>query len=145
MSAETIDLKINSARTKTESIYKGEHTWQDDIYSLLDRMNELNEILGKLQSLLLGLTFELERDSEGFKKSQNAPEGIKSVTTNISKILILIRKSDLYPGVKTIYGTIKAENNYLKELLHDRDISIQLDSDIEMQEVISATLSAAKK
>ncbi|MCC6371547.1 MAG: hypothetical protein IT236_11130 [Bacteroidia bacterium] len=145
MSAATIDLKIDSARKQTEAFYKLEYSWQEKIDSLLDRMNELNGLLGKLHTLLLKLNFELERDTEGFKASVKGPESVKALTTIISKILVLIRRSDLYPGVKTIYSTIKTENNYLKELLHDRNVSIELNTDAEMQKIISETIAASKK
>lgn len=146
MSATTIELKIASARKQSEILYKKDNSsWQQKVDSLLDRMNELNGLLGQVHTLLLSLNFELERDSIGFKESQNAPEGLKALTTVISKILILVRKSDLYPGVKTIYSTIKCENNYLRELLQDRKIGMELDEDPEMKQIIAETIKAAKK
>ena len=145
MSAITIGLKIDSARKQTELLHNKKNNWQEKVDSLLDRMNELNALLGQLHSVLLSLNFEIERDSKGFKKAKNAPEGLKALTTLTSKILILVRKSDLFPGVKTIYSTIKTEKNYLRELLHDRNISIELESDSEMQEIISKTIKVSGK
>ncbi|MDI9340717.1 MAG: hypothetical protein QM534_09095 [Sediminibacterium sp.] len=145
MSAETIELKIDSAKKKSEKMYKSEYSWQEEVDDLLDRMNQLNKLLCDLHALLLTISFELERDAEGFKKSEKAPAGIKALTTIISKILISVRKSNLYPGVKTTYNTIKTENNYLKELLHDRNVSLDLEGDEEMQQIISETILAAKK
>lgn len=145
MSVSTIELKINSAKKQSEILYKKELNWQDEIDNLLDSMNELNGLLGKVHSMLLNLSFELERDAKGFKKSKKAPEGLKIITTIVSKLLILVRKSQLYPGVKSTFSIIKAENNYLKELLNDRNIGIELDEDVEMKKIIADTLKAAKK
>ncbi len=145
MSTNTIDLKIDSARKQSELLYKKKNNWQEEVDSLLDRMNELGALLSKIHTLLLSLNFEIERDSKNFKESKNAPEAIKALTTTISKILILVRKSNLYPGVKSIYSTIKIENSYLRELLHDRNVGIELDSDDDMKNIISQTLNAVKK
>lgn len=145
MSSNTIELKIDSARKQSELLYKTKGSWQEEVDNLLDRMNELGGLLNNIHSILLSLNFEIERDSQNFKESEKAPAAIKSLTTTISKILILVRKSSLYPGVKSIFRTIKTENNYLRELLHDRKVGIELDSDDEMKDIINRTLNAVKK
>ncbi|MBS1634598.1 MAG: hypothetical protein JST26_01660 [Bacteroidetes bacterium] len=145
MSIITIDSKILKAKEQSEFLFKQKATWQEQVDDLLDRMNELNRLLTHLHSILLNLSFELERDFSNFKQSHIAPEGIKSITVVTSKILRLVRKSDLYPGVKSTYSSIKQENDLLKELLHDRQIGLELDLDAEMQKIISDSLKVAKR
>ena len=111
----------------------------------MDRMNDLNGFLSDMQKMLISLNFELERDFKAFKDSEKAPALLKAITTTVSKMLRLVRASDLYPGVKTSFSILKEENNYLRELLHDRNIGVELDSDPEMQKIITATLNASKQ
>ena len=144
MSVATIDLKLETARKQSDVLFKENLSWQEQVDNMLDRMNELNGMVSKLQSVLLNLNFELERDVKGFKESTKAPEVLHQITLTVSKALRLIRKSDLYPGVKTTFGLLREENRYLKELLQDRTISIELDNDAEMQEIIANTLKAVE-
>ena len=144
MATATIDLKIESAYKSSKALYKKEQTWQEKVDSLLDRMNELNTMLTSFHTLLLKLTFEIERDMDSFKESKNAPSNIKKILEISVKLLNSVKKSDLYPGVKTNYYTLKQELSYLNELAHDRLISINLDKDEEMQSIIEATINAAK-
>lgn len=145
MSTATIDLKIKTACKESQALYKKEPTWQEKVDNLLDRMNALNKMLVAFQRVLLKITFEIERDMEGFKKSENAPANIKKLVAVSVKILNLVHKSDLYPGVKTTYHTLKQEISYLNELVHDRKVSIELEADDEMKNIIQSTLSAAKR
>lgn len=145
MSTATIDLKIETAYRESQVLYKKEQTWQEKVDKLLDRMNALNRMLTALHSLLLKLTFEIERDMDGFKQSKHAPANIKKLVTITAKLLNTVRQSDLYPGVKTTYHTLKEEVSYLNELLHDRQVSLELDEDDEMKSIIEATLSAPKR
>ncbi len=144
MSAITLEKKINSAEAQSE-LYKKQTSWQEDVDSFLDRINELSGLLTHYHKLLLSLIFELERDSQGFKDSKLAPEGLKRITTTTSKILAIVRKSDLFAGVKTIYYSVKTENNYIRELLHDRLISIELESDEEMKTIVAKTITSLNK
>ncbi|MDX2172063.1 MAG: hypothetical protein SFY56_03035 [Bacteroidota bacterium] len=136
----TIDLKINTAQNEFKHLKKVQLTYEDKINKLLDKMNELSGMLSKLHEIILVLTFDLERDMLSFKKSETAHLNIKLLSKEISKLLITVRKSDLYPGVKTIYGLIKTENNYLKELVQDKLMGIELDNDTEMQNIIFKTV-----
>jgi hypothetical protein len=145
MAAATIDLKIKTAYKESEALYKKEATWQQKVDNLLDRMNALNKALISLHSVLLKLSFEIERDMEGFKKSRLAPSSIKKVVAISVKILNKIHRSDLYPGVKTTYYTLKQEISYLNELVNDRKVSLELEEDDEMKSIIESTLSAAKR
>jgi hypothetical protein len=145
MSVATIDLKIDTTYQKSVAIHKANTSWQKDIDSLLDRMNELNEYLTTLHGLLLGLTFEIERDMDGFKKSQAAPVKLSKLVRICVKMLNVVKSSDLYPGVKTTYSTLRQEISYLNELIADRKVSKDLDADEEMQDIIKATIKAAKR
>lgn len=145
MSVTTIDLKLCSAKKQSEVISKQPLTWQEEVDSLLDRMNALNGVLNSLNNIVLGINFELERDFEGFKESQNAPKLLGEITTIVSKIMRIVRKSDLYPGVKTVFATLREENRYLKELLNDRNLSIELESDPEMHDIMNAFLEASSR
>lgn len=144
MSAITLEKKINSAETQSE-LYKKQTNWQEDVDSFLDRINELSGVLTDYHKLLLTLIFELERDSQGFKESKLAPEGLKRITTTTSKMLAIVRKSDLFAGVKTIYYSVKTENNYIRELLHDRLISLELENDEEMKTIVTKTITSLNK
>lgn len=145
MSVATIDTKIKSACKRSESLYNAEPTWQEKVDHLLDRMNLLNGFLDSYRELLLMLTFEIERDMDGFRKSEAAPKNIKKLVAISVKILNKIHKSDLYPGVKTTFHKLKQEISYLNELVHDRDLSIKLAADKEMDEIIKTTISAANR
>jgi len=144
MSVATIDLKLDSAKKQSESLYKQKLNWQEEVDSLLDRMNDLNGFLSDMQKMLISVNFELERDFKAFKESEKAPALLKSITTLVAKMLRTVRSSDLYPGVKTTFSILKEENNYLRELLSDRNIAIELDADPEMQNIITDTLKASK-
>jgi hypothetical protein len=145
MSVATLDIKINSAYKQSENLYKREQSWQEQIDSLLDRMNALNGFLDSYRELLLKLTFEIERDMDGFRNSQNAPIIIKKLVAVSIKALNRIQKSDLYPGVKTTFHKLRQEISYLNELVHDRKVSIELMNDEEMDEIIQTTLTAANR
>jgi hypothetical protein len=144
----SIDKKINTAQEKSELLYKQNKqktTWQQKVDSLLDRMNELNGLLMPLHIVLLNLTIDIERDFIGFKQSQLAPSSLKKINQITAKLLALVRKSDLYPGVKTTYYLIKQENNYLRELLADRATSKELAEDAEMTEIMKETIRVIAK
>jgi hypothetical protein len=143
MSTATIDLKLETAKKQSEVLYKYQPTWQEKVDNLLDRMNELNGHLNKIQSLLIGINFELERDFSGFKESEKAPKIILEITTIVSKILRVVRKSDLYPGVKTTFALLRDENRYLKELLEDSKISHELENDSEMHSIMDEFLKVS--
>jgi hypothetical protein len=145
MSDTAIDIKIDSAYRKSESLYKAKTTWQQDIDTLLDRMNELNRLMTDLHTLLLNITFEIERDMKGFKESKMAPRSIKKIVSNSVKILNRVQRSVLYPGVKTTYYTLHQEISYLNELVVDRSVGISLDTDAEMAEIIKGTIKAANR
>lgn len=145
MSVATLERKIDAAKKESDVWMKKNHAWQEEVDSLLDRMNRLNGLMGNMHGLLLGLTFEIERDFSNFKKSETGNEVLRTFTQTISKILLQIHKSDLYPGVKTVYGLIKTENNYLRELAADRKIALELEADNEMAELMKKTSEAFKK
>ena len=135
MSSLTIDSKLNTAKRQSELLYKKKQTWQEKVDDLLDRMNSLNAVLTELHSMLLGLNFEIERDFKGFKESQHAPEIIGETTNLVARILILVRKSDLYPGVKTMFASLREEIRYLRELAEDRNTSLDLEKDPEIDDI----------
>ncbi len=145
MATATIDLKIQTAYKESQVLYKREPTWQEKVDSLLDRMNALNRLLIGLHGVVLRLTFEIERDMDGFKNSKGAPKAIKKLVEDAMKMLAKVRATDLYPGVKTTYHTLRQEVSYLNELVHDRKVSLELDEDDEMKSIIETTLSAAKR
>jgi hypothetical protein len=144
MSVITIDLKLDSAKKQSEFLFKQKLSWQEEVDTLLDRMNDLNGFLSDMQKMLISLNFELERDFKAFKDSEKAPDLLKNITTLVAKMLRMVRSSDLYPGVKTTFGILKEENNYLREMLSDRNISIELEADPEMQKIITDTVKASK-
>ena len=113
--------------------------------SLLDRINQLNGLMGGMHGLLLGLAFEIERDFSNFKKSEAGNILLKAITQSISKMLPEIRKSDLIPGVKTVYYLIKTENNHLRELSADRKAALDLEQDDEMVEIMKKSSIALGK
>ena len=139
-----LDLKINSATKTVKQIKAVPLTYEEKINKLLDAMNELNGILNDLQEVVILLTYEIERDMSSFKQSTSAHNALSIFIKLVSKILIKVRASDLYPGVKTTYYSIRTENNYLKELIKDRDTGILLDSDTEMQAIIKSTINGKK-
>lgn len=141
----SIDKKINTAQLKSELLFKRKLTLQEKVDNLLDRMNELNGLLMPLHTLLLHLTFEIERDFNGFKKSIIAYDSLKKINLTTAKTLALVRKSDLFPGVKTTFYLIKQENNYLRELLQDRTTGIELENDPEMLAIMNDTVKAIEK
>ncbi|MFN8322269.1 MAG: hypothetical protein U0T74_06375 [Chitinophagales bacterium] len=145
MATATIDLKIETAYKKSEALYRKKQIWQEEVDELLDRMNALNKVLTIFHELLLKLSFDIERDMDSFKKSENAPANIKRLVAVSAKLLKLVYHSDLYPGVKTTYRTLKQEVSYLNELVHDRAVSIELEKDDEMKSIIESTLSATKR
>ncbi len=142
--AAAIDLKIETTYKKSLAVHKNQANWQKDIDNLLDRMNELNEYLTNLHGLLLNLTFEIERDMAGFKASKIAPDVLKKLVQLSAKMLNLVKKSDLYRGVKTTYATLRQEVSYLNELAADRMISAELDTDEDFATIAKATIKAAK-
>ncbi len=144
MSVATIDLKIQTAYKESEALARKELNWQEKIDNLLDRMNELSGFMDGMKNVVLRLTFEIERDMEGFRKSKQAPVLMKKLVKLSVGMLNVIRKSDLYPGVKTSYANLKQEISYLNELLHDREVSLALEEDDEMKNIIQSTLTAAK-
>ena len=144
MATATIDKKIETAYKKSEEIYNKPFTWQEKVDELLDRMNALNKMLTTLQGVLLKITFEIERDMDGFKQSQMAPDAIRKLVSVSARILNIVHKSDLYPGVKTTYHALKQEVSYLNELAHSRKVSLQLDKDNDMENIIESTLRAAR-
>jgi len=141
----TIEIKIDSARKETEALVKKEYTWQQEVDSFLDRINELGGLLSDIHKLLLTITFEVERDFTNFKKSESGQADIKRMSNAVSKMLMVVRRSDLFPGVKNTYYSLKTENNYLKELLSDGKVGNELDSDPEMAEIVKKSLEAIKK
>lgn len=143
MSVATIELKLDTAKKQSDTLYNSTPTWQEKVDSFLDRINELNGHLTRLQTTIITVNFELERDFSGFKASDRAPKILKEITTTISKILRMVRASDLYPGVKTTFNVLREENRYLKEILEDRNISLELESDPEMHEIMSVFAKAA--
>ncbi len=143
MSSSTIDLKLNIAKKQSEVLYKRNPSWQEKVDNLLDRMNILNGILTDLHSILLSVNFELERDFKGFRESEQAPKILLETTHFISKTLIIVRKSDLYPGIKTMFASLREENRYLRELLDDRNISIELEKDPESDNLMKAFIKAS--
>lgn len=140
-----IDKKLITAQEKSKLLLKRKTTWQEKVDSLLDRMNELNGFLMPLHTILLNLTIEIERDFNGFKQSEIAPNAVKDITHLTAKLLSLVRKSDLYPGVKTTYYLIKQENNYLRELLANSITSNELSEDTEMAQLLNDTIKAIAK
>jgi hypothetical protein len=141
MSVSTIDLKISTSQEKAEVLLrKDNQSWQKQVDDLLDRMNELNNFMTSLHSILLGLTFEIDREYADFKKSEYAPKGITAINLITAKMLRLVRKSDLYPGVKSNYFLLKQENNYLRELLADVKTSKELENDEEMKKIVKDTV-----
>ena len=145
MSTATIDLKIDTAYKKSESLYKAKTTWQQNIDTMLDRMNDLNRLMTDLHTVLLHITFEIERDMAGFKKSKAAPLAVKKLVATSIKILNRIHRSTLFPGVKTTYHILHQEISYLNELVEDRATAISLDNDDEMKEIIKSTVKAARR
>lgn len=145
MSVSTIELKIDSAKKESDSLLKKKYSWQEDVDSLLDRINELNGHLATLHKVLLYITFEIERDFSSFKKSENGFSTIKKITQDVSKMLVIVRKSDLFPGVKSIYYLLKTENNYLRELYLDGKVGLELEEDDEMKKIMADSLNALKK
>ncbi len=145
MAVATIDSKIETAFRQSQTFSKEEMSWQEKVDKLLDRMNALNRLLTGLHGVVLKLTFEIERDMDGFKKSKIAPEAIKKLVAGATRTLNKVYKSDLYPGVKTTYHTLKQEISYLNELVHDRKVSIELDEDDEMKSIIESTLNTIKR
>lgn len=143
MSSLTIDSKLNTAKRQSELLYKKKQTWQEKVDGLLDRMNSLNTVLTELHSILLGLNFEIERDFKGFKESQHAPEIIGETTNLVAKILILVRKSDLYPGVKTMFASLREETRYLRELVEDRNTSLDLEKDPDIDDIMDRFLKTS--
>jgi len=110
---------------------------------MLDRMNSLNSILTELHSMLLGLNFEIERDFKSFKESKEAPGIILEITKPVTQILILVRKSDLYPGVKTMFASLREEIRYLKELVQDRAIGLELENDPDIDNIMDKFLKTS--
>jgi sugar phosphate isomerase/epimerase len=145
MSAATIDIKIAATYKQSEVLYKAKSTWQKDIDDMLDRMNELNSYLTSLHKLLLSLTFNIEHDMKGFKQSITAHKNLGQLVALCVKMLNVVRKSDLYPGVKTSYHSLKEEISYLNELANDRKVALELEADSEMGDIINATIKAAKR
>lgn len=140
-----IERKISTASKQSEDILrKDTKSWQEEVDGMLDRMNELNSLLTGLQKVMLFLTFEIERDFQDFKKSEFAGKELKKVVKLLVHFLNDVYKSDLYPGVKSTYHTLKKEVSYLNELLNDSKVSEELDQDEEMQNLIKATLKASK-
>lgn len=143
MSSLTIDSKLHTAKRQSELLYKNKQTWQEKVDNMLDRMNSLNAILTELHSLLLGLNFEIERDFKGFKESKEAPETILEITKPVTQILILVRRSDLYPGVKTMFASLREEIRYLKELVQDRAVGLDLENDPDIDNIMDKFLKAS--
>lgn len=143
MSVATLERKIDAAKKESDVLMKKNHTWQEEVDSLLDRINQLNGLMGGMHGLLLGLAFEIERDFSNFKKSETGNIWLKSITQSISKMLLQIRKSDLFPGVKTVYYLIKTENNHLRELSADRKTGLELERDAEMEEIMKKSSDAS--
>ncbi len=139
-----LDLKINTATETVKKIEPIPLTYEEKINKLLDAMNTLNGVLQTLNDLVLMLTFEIERDMQGFKQSNKAPQALAIFVKIVSKVLVNVRNSELYPGVKTTYYKIKTENNYLKELIQDREIAMQLATDNEMKAIVKATTNGKK-
>lgn len=141
----TIDLKIENAYKQSEALSKLKPTWQEGVDDLLDRMNELTKMMDALGRIVLKVNFEIERDMSGFRNSKNGHIVLKKVIALSIKMMNAIRKSDLYPGVKTAYANLKQELSYLNELINDRKVSLELEEDDEMKNIIQSTLSAAKR
>lgn len=140
-----IERKISTASRQSEDIIrKDQRSWQEKVDRMLDRMNELGSHLTTLHKVVLFLTFEIERDFENFKKSDSARTDLKNLVKLLVPFLDSVYKSDLYPGVKSMYHTLKKELSYLNELLNDSKVSEELDQDDEMQNLIKATLKASK-
>ncbi len=136
-----IERKISTASKQSEAIIRKDHqSWQEKVDRMLDRMNELGSHLTTLHKVVLFLTFEVERDFENFKKSDVARTDLKNLVRLLVPFLTVVRKSDLYPGVKSTYSTLKGEVSYLNELLSDSKVSDELDQDEEWQNLIKASL-----
>lgn len=146
MTDTVIDKKIETAKKRSDFLYKESERFnaEDKINELLDRMNELSKIMQELHGLIIELVFEIGRDMVDFKESKIAHETLSKFTTTNSKILRIIRKSDLYPGVKTIFYNLRLENNYLKELIEDSQMSIELEDDKELKKIVKDSIKASK-
>ena len=141
----SIDKKISTAEIKSIQITSQKLTWQETVDNLLDRMNELNGLLIQMHTVLLSLTIDIEKDFAGFKQSEIASDSLKNINKVTAKVLVLVRKSDLFPGVKSTYYEIKKENNYLRELLADRNTGAELEKDGKIQTIMNETLRLAAK
>lgn len=136
-----IERKISTASRQSEDIIrKDTRSWQEKVDRMLDRMNELGSHLTTLHKVVLYLTFEIERDFQNFKKSDSAKTDLKNLVRLLIPFLNAVRKSDLYPGVKSTYRTLKSEVSYLNELLSDSKVSDELDQDEDWQNLIKASL-----
>lgn len=142
MTTATIDRKIETAYKESEALSKQQPTWQEEVDNLLDRMNELTKWMGHLERIVLRINFEIERDMAGFKKSDKGYLILEKFIALSFKMMNVIRKSDLYPGVKTAYANLKQELAYLNELIADRKIALELEEDDEMEKIIEATIKA---
>ncbi|MBS1592908.1 MAG: hypothetical protein JST90_01200 [Bacteroidetes bacterium] len=145
MSVATLDIKTQRACAEAKSLYTKKELWETDIDDLLDRMNELNKLLTALHSILLNITFEVERDMDGFKRSDVAKTNIKMMVSAGVKVLNKVRPTSLFPGVKTTWYTLRQELSYLNELVQDRDMGLALESDTDMDAIIQATLQARRQ
>ncbi len=141
----TIEVKISTAQRRSEALVNDDMSWQEKVDDLLDRMNHLNKGLSRLQEILMNITFEIERDLSSFKESNIASEGITKITSITARFLSLVRKSDLFPGVKSTYYLLKHENAYLRELVADRKISLELDQDEEMMKIMKESSKLVTK
>ncbi len=142
MTATAIDRKIETAYRESEALSKQQPTWQEQIDSLLDRMNDLTKLMLSLERIVLKINFEIERDMESFRKSEKGHLVLQKIISLSFKMMTAIRKSDLYPGVKTAYANLKQELSYLDELISDRKVSLELEGDDEMNEIVKATIKA---
>lgn len=142
MTTAAIDRKIETAYKQSEALSKQHLTWQEDIDSILDRMNELTKWMGTLERIVLRINFEIERDMDGFRKSEKGYVLLEKFIAISFKMMNAIHKSDLYPGVKTAYANLKQELTYLNELIVDRKVALELEDDDEMKKIIEATLKA---
>lgn len=142
MTATAIDRKIETAYRESEALSKQQPTWQEQIDSLLDRMNDLTKLMLSLERIVLKINFEIERDMESFRKSEKGHLVLQKIISLSFKMMTAIRKSDLYPGVKTAYANLKQELSYLNELISDRKVSLELEGDDEMNEIVKATIKA---
>lgn len=142
MTTAAIDRKIETAYKQSEVLSKQHPTWQEEVDNLLDRMNELTKWMGTLERIVLRINFEIERDMAGFKKSDKGYLILEKFIALSFKMMNVIRKSDLYPGVKTAYANLKQELAYLNELIADRKIALELEEDDEMKKIIEVTLKA---